>query len=102
MIQFKQEVNSMTNRAKKNLKSLSKEQLIQIITDYDMTCTLIDEVCVSESKGDISPKYALKRTREYLWETTVYDFNSENLSLQADLQMGKITKEEYRKKVLGG
>ena len=92
----------MTNRAKKNLKSLSKEQLIQIITDYDRTCTLIGEVCVSESKGDISPKYALKRTREYLWETTVYDFNSENLSLQADLQMGKITKEEYRKKVLGG
>lgn len=91
----------MTNRAKKNLKSLSKEQLIQIITDYDMTYTLIGEVCVSESKGDISPKYALKRTREYLWETTVYDFNSENLSLQADLQMGKITKEEYRRRVLG-
>lgn len=91
----------MTNRAKKNLKSLSKEQLIQIITDYDRTCTLIGEVCVSESKGDISPKYALKRIREYLWETTVYDFNSENLSLQADLQMGKITKEEYRRGVLG-
>lgn len=92
----------MTNRVKKNLESLSKEQLIQIVTDYDKTCTLIGEVCVSESKGDISTKYALKRTREYLWETTVYDFNSENLSLQADLQMGKITKEEYRKKVLGG
>ena len=91
----------MTNRAKKNLAFLSKEQLIQIIADYDKTCTLIGEVCVSESKGDISPKYALKRTREYLWETTVYDFNSKNLSLQADLQMGKITKEEYRRRVLG-
>ena len=91
----------MTNRAKKNLAFLSKEQLIQIIADYDKTCTLIGEVCVSESKGDISPKYALKRTREYLWETTIYDFNSENLSLQADLQMGKITKEEYRRRVLG-
>lgn len=91
----------MTNRAKKNLSSLSKEQLIQIITDYNKTCTLISEVCVSESKCDISPEYALKRIREYLWETTVYDFNSKNLSLQADLQMGKITKEEYRKKVLG-
>lgn len=92
----------MTNKAKKNLASLSKEQLIQIITDYNMTCALIGEVCVSESKGDISPEYAIKRTREYLWETTVYDFNSENLSLQADLQMGKLTKEGYRKKVLGG
>lgn len=92
----------MTNRAKKNLESLSKEQLIQIVTDYYRTCTLVGEVCVSESKSDISTKYALKRIREYLWETTVYDFNSENLSLQADLQMGKITREEYCKKVLRG
>lgn len=90
----------MTNRAKKNLMSLSKEQLVQIIADLHRTDNLISETCVSTSKGNIGPECAIERIRDYLYETTVYDFNSKHLALQADLQMGKITKEEYRRKVL--
>lgn len=90
----------MTNRVKKNLMSLSKEQLVQIIKDLNHANILISEVCVSTSKCDIDPKDAIEKIRDYLWETTIYDFNSEHLPLQADLQMSKITKEEYRRKVL--
>ncbi len=90
----------MTNRAKKNLMSLSKEQLIQIISDLYHTNNLISEVCVCASKSEISTECAVERIRDYLWETTIYDFNSVNLFLQANLQMGKITPEQYRMKVL--
>lgn len=90
----------MTNRAKNNLMSLSKEQLVQIIKDYDYASKLISETCISVDKVETNLKDAIEKIRDYLWETTVYDFNSVNLSLQADLQMGKITPEQYRKKVL--
>lgn len=85
---------------KKNLMSLSKEQLVQIIKDFDYANKLISETCISVDKVEISPKDAIEKIRDYLWETTIYDFNSANLSLQVDLQLGKITKEEYRRKVL--
>lgn len=90
----------MTNRAKKNLESLSKKQLIQIIKDFDHTNKLISETCISVDKVEIDLKDAVEKIRDYLWETTIYDFNSKYLSLQADLQLGKITIEEYRRKVL--
>lgn len=90
----------MTNRAKKNLMSLSKEQLVQIIKDFDHTNKLISETCISVDKVEIYPKDAIEKIRDYLWETTIYDFNSKNLSLQVNLQLKKITPEQYRKKVL--
>lgn len=48
------------------LLSLSKEELIEIITRYRICCFKIGETCVEESKDNIDSNATVERIRKYL------------------------------------
>ena len=48
------------------LLSLSKEELIEIITRYRTCCFKIGETCVEESKDNIDSNATVERIRKYL------------------------------------
>lgn len=55
----------MRESIKKNLETLSKEQLIYIIDKFDHFYTIVGETCVSESKWNITSADAMKNIRKY-------------------------------------
>ena len=84
-----------------NLDNLSKEQLMKIITDWELAHSRISLTCVRESKWDIDAKEALSRIKNDLTDIWRYDLLDEHLSDYIDMQLGKISGEEYRERVLG-
>lgn len=86
---------------KKSLEELSKEQLIYLIWTYRHVDCMISETLVSESKMELSSEAAIDNIRGYLSETDWISLYSKNLGTDIDFEMGKISAEERRKKVLG-
>ena len=86
----------MTNQLKEILNELSKDQLIYLIEQFYHSQFLISEVCVDESNQHISSEQAIQEIREYLYDMpNTYDVD--NFKAQIDMEMGKITVDEYRK-----
>lgn len=85
---------------KEALMTLSKEQLIHIIDKCDHSLFLISEVCVDESKMDISPDKALEKIRNYIYNVPRC-LDEKELKAEIDYEMGKISPKEYRKIILG-
>lgn len=90
----------MTEHVKQRLKSLDKDQLVKLVEDYKYALNIIGEICVDESKGEDAHSL-FTDIRFLLREFDSYDLNSDNLAVQIDLSMGKITPVEYRNIVLG-
>ena len=93
------EVIHMTDQLKEALNELSKDQLIYLIEQYYHSQFLISETCVDESKQHISSEQAIQEIRNYLYDMP-NTYNVDNFKAQIDMEMGKITVDEYRK-ILG-
>ena len=89
----------MTDKLKEILNELSKDQLIYLIEQFYHSQFLISETCVDESKCHISSEKAVQKIRSYLYNMP-NTYNVDNLKAQIDMEMGKITVDEYRK-ILG-
>lgn len=85
---------------KETLMALSKEQLVHIIENCDNSLTLIGEVCVDESKMDIPSDKAVEKIRSYIYRVPGI-MNEKTLKIEIDFEMGKITKKEARRLILG-
>lgn len=85
---------------KENLLKLSREQLVYIIEQYYDACFMISETLVEESKWHIEKKDAIKKIREYLFDTHM-DLYDDHLGEYIDMKQDKISGEEYRRIVLG-
>jgi hypothetical protein len=90
----------MIKHEKEVLGTLSKEQLIHIIDQCEHSLFLISETCVEESKLHISSKDAVEQIRDYIY-TVPSRWNEKELKAYLDMEMGKITGEEFRKIILG-
>ena len=86
----------MTNRNKKVLNELSKEQLIYLIEQLYHSQFLIGEVLVDESKRHIESDEAIGKIRKYMYNMPSMNDASE-LKAYIDMKVGKITVAEYRK-----
>ena len=90
----------LPNYIEENLNDCSKEQLIFLIDKYWNSMCIISEVCVDESKINISSEKAVNEIRE---ELRSLDFpfacNSEILLAFIDYKMGKNNMSEYRKRL---
>ncbi len=81
---------------KDNLNNLSKEQLIFLIEKFYDSYYRIGNICVEESKNHIGTQEALNEVRESLYHIpSLYDI--EFLKTYIDMEMGKISVEEYLK-----
>ena len=89
----------MTDQIKEILNELSTEQLIYLIEQYYHSQFLIGETCVDESKQHISSERAVEKIRSYIYDMPS-TYNVDNFKAQIDVEMGKITVDEYRK-ILG-
>lgn len=89
----------MTNQLKEILNELSKDQLIYLIEQFYHSQFLIGEVCVDESKCNISSENAVQKIRSYLYNMPK-TYNVADFKAIIDMKMGKITVDEYRK-ILG-
>lgn len=76
------------------MKSLSKEQLIYLIEQLLHSQGLISTICVEESKWHISSDEAVEQIRVSLYDMPSID--SRTLPAYIDMQLGKITDEEFR------
>lgn len=86
----------MTKHNKEVLNQLSKEQLIYLIEQLKHSQSMIGEACVDESKQHISSEIAVDKIREYIYDIpSLYD--ADKLKAYIDMEMEKITVEEYRK-----
>lgn len=90
----------MIKREKEVLNTLSKEQLIYLIEQLDRSLFMISEVCVDESKSHIKSEDAVEEIRGYIYNRP-RAYNEIELKANIDVEMGKITTEEYRKIILG-
>ena len=90
----------MTQHTKELLNTLSKEQLIHIIGEMQRSLFLIGETCVDVSKGHVDSDNAIRDIRNYIYRLPSVS-NAERFIADIGFDMGKITKEEYRKKILG-
>lgn len=91
----------MTIHEYNNLQTLSQEQLIKIIEDYKHKEFLISEVLVDESKSHYDSQYAIDKIRCCLSSAPQYKFYDEHLGNYVDLQLGKISMNEYVDIILG-
>lgn len=91
----------MTNSQRLRLQSLSKDQLVKLVEDYKYALDIISEICVRESKGEDAHE-SFDAVRYRLGVLNRYDFNSEWLSAQIDMERGMLTYEALREMVLGG
>ena len=91
----------MRESIKKNLETLSKEQLIYIIDQLYHLYFGVGEICLHVSKWDMDSQEAISDIRE-LCNNTQYDtkFRDEHFSDYINMKLGKITPAEYRKIVL--
>ena len=86
----------MTKSKKAVLNELSKEQLIYLIEQMNKSLFRISEVCVDESKCHIASDKAVDKIRDYIYDMpSLYDATETKAYL--DMEMGKISAEEYRK-----
>ena len=85
---------------KEILMTLSKEQLIHIIDKCDHSLFLIGEVCVDESKMNISSDKAVEKIRKYIYDVP-RSLDEKELKAEIDYEMGKIKPKEYRQIILG-
>lgn len=84
----------MTKYQKELLTTLSNEQLIYLIEQMHRSLFLIGETCVEESKCHIDSSDAIRKIRDYIYDMpSVY--NEADLKAHIDVQMGKITPQEY-------
>ena len=91
----------LNSRKKRNLEKLTKEQLIFLIEQYDHINFMIGETLVDESKRHITSEEAVKEIRKYLTESQAKtDLSNEHLDSYIDMEIGKISVEEYRVIVL--
>lgn len=91
----------LNSRKKRNLEKLTKEQLIFLIEQYDHINFMIGETLVDESKRHITSEEAVKEIRKYLTESQAKtDLSNEHLDSYIDMEIGKISVEEYREIVL--
>lgn len=92
----------MRSDIKKNLKNLSKEQLIYIIDQFDRLYTTIGEICVSESKMSLDSKEAIKKIRNKCCDIQYdVDIADEHIGDLINMKLEKITPKELRKIILG-
>lgn len=85
---------------KETLMTLSKEQLIHIINKCDRSLFLIGEVCVSESKMNLSSDKAVEEIRNFIYHIPRC-LDEKELKAEIDYEMGKISPKEYRQIILG-
>lgn len=78
------------------LMSLSKEQLIYLIEQYEHSQFLISLTCVRESKWELDSDKAVDKIREYIYDAPSFDDENE-LKAYIDMKMNKISVKEYRK-----
>lgn len=83
------------------LNKLSKEQLIFIIMKYKSILNMIGNVCVDESKYNITSLTAIDLIRQYLALDNLHLWDEKSLSITIDFLMRKITSDEYVKLLLG-
>ncbi|RGF38906.1 hypothetical protein DW050_11460 [Ruminococcus sp. AF42-10] len=76
------------------MKSLSNEQLIYIIEQLLHSQGLVSTICVEESKRHINSDEAVEQIRMSLYDMPIID--SRILPAYIDMQLGKITNEEFR------
>lgn len=76
------------------MKNLSNEQLIYIIEQLLHSQGLISTICVEESKRHINSDEAVEQIRVSLYDMPSID--SRTLPAYIDMQLGKITDEEFR------
>lgn len=88
----------LPNYIKENLNACSKEQLIFLIDKYWSSTFDISEICVDESKSNISSTEALNRIRVKLPDIP-YGSDSQHFEAYVEYAMGKIPMSEYRKRL---
>lgn len=76
------------------MQSLSKEQLIYLIEQLLYSQGLISTICMEESKRHINSDEAVEQIRVSLYDMPSID--SRTLPAYIDMQLGKITDEEFR------
>lgn len=86
--------------SKKILNALTKEQLIFLIKQYQHMTFIVSEICVGESKQDISSEQAIEKIRKELRSCNFPSYVSiEEIILLLDYKMGKITLDEYKERI---
>lgn len=86
--------------SKKIFNALTKEQLIFLIKQYQHMTFMISEICVDESKQDISSEQAIEKIRKELRNCNFTSYVSiEEIILLLDYKMGKITLDEYKERI---
>lgn len=92
----------MRNDIKKNLENLSKEQLIYIIDKLHSLYFRVGEICLHVSKWEMEPEEAISNIRE-LCNDIQYDtrFRNKHFGDYINMRLGKISKEEFRRIILG-
>ena len=91
-------IEMLPDYIRENLNECSKEQLIFLIEKYWSSEFNIDEICVNESKANISASEAVNRIRIMLTDIP-YGNNSQHFEAYVEYAMGKITMAEYRKRL---
>lgn len=81
------------------LENLTKEQLIWLVNQSHHIEVIISEELVRESKKEVSSEHVIDKIRELLKNEYV-SLNNEHLSDYIDMRMGKLTKEDYKKRML--
>lgn len=88
----------MIEEYKNNLNELSKDQLIYLIEKFYDSYHRIGNICVEESKMHISMEKAIEEIRKSLYPIpSLYDINF--LKTYIDMEMGKISVEEYLRNI---
>ena len=91
-------VNIMTEHEKEVLNQLSKEQLIYLIEWLSNIQSMVEEICVEESKCHIDSDKAVDKIRDYIYQMpSLYD--AEELMAYIDMKMNKISIKEYRRMI---
>lgn len=91
----------MTKATMENLKFLSKEQLVKLINDFYYACAMTCETLVNVSKCHITETAAIEKIRDNMDILNKYKLADKHLPDRINLELGKITVEEYRDIVLG-
>lgn len=91
----------MRESIKKNLETLSKEQLIYIIDQLHSFYFGVGEICLHVSKWEMESEKAISDIRE-LCNDIQYDtkFRDKHFGDYINMKLGKISKEELRKIIL--
>ncbi len=90
----------MKKKTRVNLKKLSKSQLIYIIDRYKEMENNISERLEDADKRNITLEQAVKDIRKMVRSWSI-DLNYEHLADFIQMERGKITGDEFRKRVLG-